>query len=361
MISNFKDIRVSAANRISATLNAYKTNSLTWLEPSSFDGFNFAEQKYGFQQYENYQDNQLYGLGASFRYTNRLKPQSDIHFVLPHGKSIGNVLWSKEFASRLPIACFSDLEKSKYQAIGMKHNFFPKLFSAVHPLVQFVSELSSINHSLTTINPSKADAIFFPLHSTTRVSSNLASSFSDYSKKINSLKAKYSSLNMCIYYIDFVKLKHAGVWEQFSSHFENVYCCGSRYDPAFFLNLAIILCNHNVLVTEGIGTHIFYSQMANMKLHLLNHSDSLSTYKFQDSNNRNDNQAREKNMSAHVHLHQTFDSNFDAGMSIIQRYIIKALTFQEQKELDKFIKFRLPLNHASFSPGFSEKRYPVID
>ena len=89
------------------------------------------------------------------------------------------------------------------------------------------------------------------------------------------------------------------------------------------MNLAIILKEHRTLVTEGVGSHIFFGAMAKTKLNLLKHNGSNDCYGVKDlaQKSRTDQLARKNNSLAVEELHSTLDNCNEGKELIINRYI----------------------------------------
>ncbi|MCB4412110.1 hypothetical protein [Synechococcus sp. MU1611] len=354
---------VQASNRITATLNTYKKYRIDFLRELDSKKYNFVDKKYGNEAYESYKDNQLYGNGSLYRYAHQLEADKDLHVLIPHGFAPGSVVWSKELLARLPIACFSDYVKLKYSRVANKYNIKVELFSSIHPFKSLLEKVDIITESIRDNDSSfMEEAIYFPLHSTKAVAASIHASIDKAKSKLEILRTKYNHINLCIYYIDYLNLVKAGQWESYSSEFNKVYCCGSRYEPAFLVNLALILKDHKCLITEGLGSHIFFGSMAKIDLHLLKLDQSNNSYAFNDSSKsiRNDHKARQSNIDALAELHHILDNQEENREIIINRYINHFLTKDEQKDEKKYIGTGKSELHQAFLPEFDSKMYPLI-
>ena len=235
---------------------------------------------------------------------------------------------------------FSDHVKYKYYRVAQKFNIKPKLFSSVHPFLSLLHKIDKTKASVKKDNDdSRQEAIYFPLHSTKAIASSIHSSIEIAKSKLDAIRSKYKYLNLCIYYIDYMNLVKSGEWDGYKAKFNKVYCCGSRYEPAFLVNLAIILKEHKTLVTEGVGSHIFFGSMAKIKVDLLKYSESIGSYEFTDSaqKSRKDHLARKNNMLAAAELHSILDSYSDEKDLIINRYINHYLSENEKEIENKYI------------------------
>jgi len=352
-----------ARKRIIATLSLYKEHRIDFLRTLDSQKYEFIDNKYGGKRYEPYRDNQLYGNGALYRYSRGLKADSNLHIVIPHGFTPGDVIWSKEIAAQLPIACFSDHVKFKYKSVAQKYNIKTTLFSSVHPFQSLLQEIDNIkSSSKDNINP-REEAIYFPLHSTKAIASSIHSSIKNAKSKLENVKKRYKNLNLCIYYIDYINLVKSGAWDDYRSKFNKVYCCGSRYEPAFLVNLAIILKEHRILVTEGVGSHIFFGAMAKTKLDLLKYIDSLDCYHFKDSAQkaRKDRVARKNNIRALAELHSILDHRSKDKDTVINRYLNYYSSEKEKKIEKEIIQSTQESSCQGLSDKFDTKIYPLIE
>ena len=356
-----KELLFQAKNRIIATLSLYKKYRIDFLRGLDAKKYKFIDNKYGSNRYESYRDNQLYGNGALYRHSHNLDADSELHIVIPHGFNPGDVIWSKEIAAELPIACFSDHAKFRYIRIAQKFSVKAKLFSSVHPFQSLLHEIDEFKAYINDDDDRKEEAIYFPLHSTKAIASSIHSSTEN--AKLESIQRKYKKINLCIYYIDYINLVNSRKWDNYKSKFNKVYCCGSRYDPAFLVNLAIILKEHRTLVTEGIGSHIFFGSMANIELDLPKYDDSIGSYEFKDSAQslRNDKQARKNNIQASLELHSILDNCSKDKALIINRYINHYLSKSERRIEAKYIQSSQKQTCRAFSPDFDSKLYPLIE
>lgn len=357
------ELLFQARKRIIATLSLYKEHRIDFLRTLDAKNYEFIDNKYGGKRYESYKDNQLYGNGALYRYSRNLKADSKLHTVIPHGIAPGDVIWSKEIAAQLPIACFSDHAKFKYKRVAQKFNVETTLFSSVHPLLSLLKEIENLKASIKDNIDLREEAIYFPLHSTRAIASGIHSSIKNAKLKLENVKKKYKRLNLCIYYIDYINLVKSGRWDDYRSEFNKVYCCGSRYEPAFLVNLAIILKEHRTLVTEGVGSHIFFGAMAKTKLVLLKYSDSLDCYQFKDSakESRKDRLARKNNIRALAELHSILDNHSEDKDVIINRYL-NYYSSEKEKDIEKeFIQSTQESSCRGFSENFDSKIYPLIE
>ena len=357
------DLLFQARKRIIATLNLYKEHRIDFLRSLAAKKYEFIDNKYGNKRYESYRDNQLYGNGALYRHSRGLKADSNLHIVIPHAVTPGDVIWSKEIAAQLPIACFSDHVKFKYKSVAQKFNVKTTLFSSVHPFQSLLQEIDNLKGSINDDIDLREEAIYFPLHSTKAIASSIHSSMKNAKSKLENVQKKYKKLNLCIYYIDYINLVQSGMWDDYRSNFNKVYCCGSRYEPAFLVNLAMILKEHRTLVTEGVGSHIFFGAMSKIKLDLLKYSESLDCYQFKDSaqKSRSDHRARKHNIQALAELHSILDRCNEDKALILNRHINHYLSESEKRIETKYIQSFQKQTYRAFSPDFDSEIYPLIE
>ena len=234
----------------------------------------------------------------------------------------------------------------------------------MHPFLSLLHKIDKTKASVKKDNDdSRQEAIYFPLHSTKAIASSIHSSIEIAKSKLDAIRSKYKYLNLCIYYIDYMNLVKSGEWDGYKAKFNKVYCCGSRYEPAFLVNLAIILKEHKTLVTEGVGSHIFFGSMAKIKVDLLKYSESIGSYEFTDSaqKSRKDHLARKNNMLAAAELHSILDSYSDEKDLIINRYINHYLSENEKEIENKYIRSLQAHTCRAFSQNFNSKVYPLIE
>ena len=354
----FSKLQIQAAKRIQTTLKALRNNELHWIENPDANDYEFIDKKYGYQQYEHYKDNQLYGKGALYRHVNQLKPDIPLHILIPHGITPSNIVWSKEIYSGLPIACFSDHSKHTYEVITRKRNIKAKLFSSIHPFLKIAQDELLIN------GPRKLNqqCIYFPLHSTKATAANMHCTQNNTEKILKGLRSKYKKVNLCIYYIDYQKLKEARQWNTYKANFDTIYCCGSRYEPAFLVNLLAILLKHDTLISEGVGSHILYGRMAGLKIELIEQDQSFNPYSFNDAMQalRKDGKARAQNLECFASFHEAIVRSGKDYSKVIDRYIYYYLSKEEQNVEKQILDERLPESHIAFTEKYEKKLFPLI-
>ncbi len=358
-LHTFSKMQIQAANRIQTTLEALRRNQLHWIENPDANDYSFIDKKYGGKQYECYKDNQLYGKGALFRHVNQLKADRPLQILIPHGITPSNIIWSKEIYAGLPIACFSDHSKYIYEMIAHKHKIKVQLFSSIHPFLKIARENL---HFAPATKGSRRQCIYFPIHSTKAIASNMHNSLSNSGKMIKNLRSKHGKVNLCIYYIDYQRLKEANCWDNYKANFDAVFCCGSRYEPAFLVNLLAILLKHDTMISEGVGSHILYGRMAGLKIKLIEKEQSFNPYLFNDASQRlrKDSKARAENLKCFANFHDAIDSTGEECSQIIDRYINYHLTKKEQDIEKQILNQKMPDSHIAFSSSYGKKIFPLI-
>ena len=158
-----------------------------------------------------------------------------------------------------------------------------------------------------------------------------------------------------------MNLKKSGNWDSYKSQFNKVYCCGSRYEPAYLLNLALILKDHKYLITEGVGSHIFFGSMSGIKLDLINYDTSAGTYNFKDELDRPDKEARKKNFEALAELHSILDSCEGPKESIINRHISHYSSLNERIIEKNYNQATQEGTCKGLEKGFDDLVYPLIE
>lgn len=352
-----------ARKRIEWVIESTAGQELSHTQALSIQNHEFVEKKYGNRQYEDYRDNQLYGKGVLYRYTNQLKYDSKIHFVIPHGITPSEIVWSKEIATGLPIACFSDYAKFTYQKVCHQYNTNSMVFSSIHPFIKLIQAIEREKPHLNTNNiQQETNPIFFPLHSTKAIASHLHQSVEKAVNSLESLLQIHRKINLCIYYIDYQNLLATGNWNNYREKFDKVYCCGSRYEPAFLVNLALILKQHKLLITEGVGSHVLYGVMAGLDISLSPYNEYSNTYKFDDTakSRRKDKDAREKNLECFAELHRLINSNQSNNKIVIERFFNKYLTQSEETIHKKVLETYFPDSHYAFTDDFHKHIYPLV-
>ena len=350
----------SAAERIKATINIYKENAESrWeniMKPSE-EKLKFASEKYG-QKYESYYDNQLYGKGILTRLVKGIPEEEELHTIIPHGMSISRCAWSKEIESGLPIACYSDFSFDKYTYITKKYKSECQPFLLAHPFIK----LSKIIKMAKKRESSEIQGrvLYFPMHSTYSLQAPMHEEEKSIRELIQREQDEGKVVNLCIYFIDYLKLKKAGKWEDYKQRFNKVYCCGHRMEPAFLVNLCILLNEHEYIVSDGISSHTFFAAMMNKNGKVA--SQTKQSYGFKNSKGvkRMDKQARKIDINAHKNIHQLIEGQ---GYSIetARRYFINELNPDEEEKAQKVLRIKFPKNHYAFTQKYSMQNYPLIN
>ena len=355
------ELLIQARQRIIGSLKLYEKYQLEFLSHPVTKNYIFIDRKYGTNHYESYKDNQLYGNGAAYRYAHNLTADSKLHIVIPHGFMPGDIVYSKELLAELPIACFSDHAKYKFKRVAEKYKRKVRLFSSVHPFQSLLYKVDKLKSSIKKDIEPTEEAIFFPLHSTGKIKSNMHSVEDCGKSTVELLQNKYKNVNLCIYFIDYMNLKKLGKWDSYKSQFNKVYCCGSRYEPAYLLNLALVLKEHKYLITEGVGSHIFFGSMSGTKLDLINYNASAGTYNFKDEMDRPDKEARKKNFEALAELHCILDECKDRKELIINRHVSHYSSLNEQNIEKNYIQAIQESTCKGLEEGFDDLVYPLIE
>lgn len=354
-----KSLLSTAKGRIEATIETFikKNGFVPWLEAFSKTNFDFIENKYGKYQYESYYDNQLYGLGALTRYANNLSELEDIHCVMPHGVLMTEVIWSKEYISGLPIACYSDHAMRIYGNAIAKYKANSKIFSCLHPFKNIMDILDK-----NKVASDKYNSIYFPSHSTGKeLVSWYAKDSGNRLNQLRKLRNKNKTLNLCIYYLDYYLLKKNGLWDEYSSIFDKVFCCGHRLDPAFLINLGIILSQHKKLITDNIGSQVVYGSMAGLEINLTSSNELEDGYVYNDLiTNRKDISAREMLGCQTLAIHRVANQYKYSMSSLLARYYYSFLTDREYDIQRQSLSEKVVSSHSALKKEFNLIRYPLV-
>ena len=132
-----KELSRTAYGRINATINAYCSDNIEWLE--IFDNktyhlliLNMVAVVMNTIEIINYM-----GTEMTLRYASNLPHWKQLKVVLPHGINSSKVVWSKSILANLPVACYSDHKIDVYRKLFLKFGLEPKLFksSSVSPII----------------------------------------------------------------------------------------------------------------------------------------------------------------------------------------------------------------------------------
>lgn len=358
-----KDLLVAARNRIVAAISSYNNDNFDWVSDIDQKKYQFIEVKYG-KYIESYPDNQLYGKGALFRYTHNIPADNPLHIILPHGIHWANTIWSKDIRAGLPIACYSDYIKCRYEEIGKKYKQDLQTFSCVHPFIKVLKEMKMKEQDNKYSSTSRTnDAIYFPNHSTDTVVRDIYNNKSKLFRHFEQLRNIHSSLNLCVFHIDHKKLEEIGLWHEYKSYFDKVYCCGNRLDPAFLVFLASILRLHRTLVVDSVGGQTFYGLMAGLQLSMVSPSKSIEIRDVSDTFNakRPDIHVRKRRRQEGLMFHDLLEKSGNDKECILKRYYNEYLKPSELEIQQEILKNQLPETHYAFSREFNESMHPLVD
>lgn len=244
------------------------------LELSSDEIINLARRPYFFDSklkvfggvYENFYPNQLYGASTIIRYFYSLGADP-LPIIFPHGIVDTSPVWSLETKSGFPIACYSDYVMINHAmaANKMKKPHFLFLHKSPFEILKDIFFDKKI-YSLNTRNSSSNKKIlFFPDHSTGRVMVKM-SNLKRLDKVFDVLRSDYDEINACIYYIDYERMIQDGTWSEFSKKFDNIFCCGFRYDPIFMIKLFHLLNSHSAVYFDFFGSTVYYSEIMKKRI-----------------------------------------------------------------------------------------------
>ena len=363
MKKEYRDRSLGALRRIKVTIKAHKENRLDWLEDFNKDAFSFSEYKYGYERYEHYRDNQLYGYGSTVRYIYGLEGDYPLKCVLPHFiNSPCKVVWSKEILADLPIACYSDYSRYLYTQASSLISKKSILFACVNPFLSILNKVKKINKELNIDQDSKG-CLYFPIHSSGSRYVNMHKAIEEEKKKVENLRRKHGKVNLCIYYIDYILFVQNKKWDSYQSLFDKVYCCGSRFEPSFLVSLAIIMLKHGKIATNGVGSHIFYSSMAGLDIEMLDNDENNDIYKYHDKlhSKRNDMKERIAQIKANKNFHNMMCNPKISQKALIERNYYKVLTTEEESECREYlISNQIDDSHYSSRDDFDKKLYPLV-
>ena len=202
-------------------------------------------------------------------------------------------------------------------------------------------------------------ALYFPMHSTNTLKAPMHSEGDNIARLLKKEKDQGNTINLCIYYIDYLKLKEAGQWQEYKERFESVYCCGHRLDPAFLVNLAILLNEHDYIISDGVSSHTFFAAMMNKTSKVAD--QNANSYGFENMHiKRVDAEARKIDINAHKNVHRLIE-NQGSSLEIAKRYFINKLNPEEEQICSKFLQTKMPESHYAFSNEYSSRIYPLVN
>lgn len=217
----------------------------------------FVNQKTAFHKH-TILESERYGVGYILRKVYFYPEKFPIRIFYPHGPSPYNELQSYIIDSNYGFYFFFTrrhlknfkLHSSKVFAFCLEHPFLA--FTRKRQLTQF-----------------KKAALFFLQHST-----NFSDRLYDFNYLVEILKDnQLTEVVFCLHYIDIQKGLHKPLIE-FGF---KVVSAGNWENKFFAVNLIKLISSFSVVVTNGLGTHIYYSTLLNKRVIFLDLKEELLT------------------------------------------------------------------------------------
>jgi len=206
------------------------------------------------QIWENFYPNQLYGIASSIRHHYSIET-NPLPVIFGHGVHDAYPVWSLETKSPFPIACYSDysllshLQACSYLGIK-KRNFLHS-----HPYRLICEHRKNLDLEL-----SENQCIYFPDHSSSRVKVHHLDQL-NIKEMVECAREHFEKVNLCIYYIDYHDLCGKGIWANYRSNFDDVYCIGHRSSQKFLPRLHACLSIHGSVIVDILGSVAYLAEI----------------------------------------------------------------------------------------------------
>lgn len=346
-----------AKGRFVQAFKDYQSDRLFLNPPEDPSCLLAIENKYS-RQYEQYQPNQLYGKGILTRLLYGIDDHS-LPCAIPHGITLAPSVWSRDILSGLPIVCCSDYQELCYlkaaETLGVKID----TIAASHPVKLLQNKMAPAGR----VHNKKI--VYFHGHSSFSLDARFSKRVAYISELVSKLRIQYTRVSLCIYYIDYIKCLQAGAWPIIQDLFDEVYCCGSRYDPSFLIRLVAILGRHSYLATDSLGSHVFYALIAGVSLHLLPYSRDEYCYSDSMSSQRVDNNVR---MSAKAYIKNLHDRLLALDSKTLPFHLYRYINVSSTAELGisqpafmaAMHDIRKKASHTILAPEATDRIYKLI-
>lgn len=199
------------------------------------------------QTNEIFEPNAYYGINAVIKKYAGLPITYPLKAIFPHGLQLSESYISKaEKAGLLPILYYY----SPHRRIVTEARMNKIAMAGASPFL-YVKELM-----IHQPQPDRRGTLFFPAHSTHHITAEM--SFELIAEKLSTLDTRFHPITICIYWRDF----NLGHHREFENKGFQIVSAGHMYDPLFLYRLYTFCRMHHYSASNEIGTHLFYSVLA---------------------------------------------------------------------------------------------------
>jgi hypothetical protein len=196
---------------------------------------------------EVFAPNAYYGISTILKDYAGLPKSYSLKAIMPHGIVFDeDYVWRSERVAHLPVLfCYPPYRRDTYVRQMSK-----RIALSASPFLYLVEMLKDLP------KPDRQGTIFFPHHSTHRVTAMV--DFERLAQQVASLGDEYKPITTCLYWRDFNLGRHI----PFQKRGMRIVSAGHIYDPNFLYRLYHLCSIHRFAAGNGLGSHIFYAVKA---------------------------------------------------------------------------------------------------
>lgn len=198
---------------------------------------------------ELFSGNAFYGADFVLKQYSHLPQEYCLKVVVPHGISFNDTFaWSAEVNAPVPaVFHFSQHSRRAYFKAIQKANFNKQLIPAASTFLYVIELLKE------QPRPLRKGTIFFPAHSTHRVTAHM--DLEALAEALTQLDQQYQPVTVCLYWRDFNLGRH----QPFQKRGMPIVSCGHMFDPLFLFRFYHLCSQHLYASSNEFGSHLFYS------------------------------------------------------------------------------------------------------
>ena len=214
---------------------------------------------------EHFPPNEYYGLDLIFKYWLGIPPEQSLHFAVPHGVEIGDSKNLNLFTGREAVPILVYNHEIGRQIIDDNH--IPGWKAQGEHGFLVLLHLLEMHNIFPTKNAETREILFFPPHNSD-IWKLKDSKFDENVSK--TLIEQYGSANRIDISLPSASLR-SGRAAVFQKHGFRVVSAGDFRDPKFLSRFVNLVSDYDHILTQTIGSHIFFASAMNKRVTWLEH------------------------------------------------------------------------------------------
>lgn len=194
---------------------------------------------------ERHKPNDFYGHAAILKQYSGLTAEKPLKVIIQHGIVLTNDIWQVDRDAPFPtFLCASQQTADAYRALRPDKHAYP-----IGPMMLYVEAAPP--------PPKDRCLLVFPAHSSHRVEIRFDTrTFADFVARFGK---QFDRVQICLYWKDI----SADIVSLYESYGFELTTAGHMYDTGFLPRLVSMIAGADYVLTNEVGTHIFYSVLSN--------------------------------------------------------------------------------------------------